>query len=212
MSALFRNEKKQSCGPLHLPTSPLGSNTSSLDWMWVSILDLSVPYEPRHNSHCGQIRTTQFNNSSGGFLLSFLFQHAICSYMTEVCGGCDLHLHICLFSTDTPAVEDNIPPRYASPRETAVMFKEITQAVSGRFHWFGETGATGIWVLLLNLPTPLLKTVLPPGGCDPQKNRSLYSGPQQLTGTKRVLDHWNRAQVSGVSIPVPVRLLPIGLK
>ncbi|XP_053132699.1 von Willebrand factor A domain-containing protein 3A isoform X3 [Hemicordylus capensis] len=66
--------------------------------------------------------------------------HLISSYMAEVCGGCDLRLHVCLFSVDGFPFDDNIPPRYASLNETAAAFKEILQAANGRFHWFGETG------------------------------------------------------------------------
>ncbi|XP_067318576.1 von Willebrand factor A domain-containing protein 3A [Anolis sagrei] len=66
--------------------------------------------------------------------------HAVCSYMTEVCGGCDLQLHVCLFSVNGFPFDEDIPPRYASPNETAAVFKEIMQSANGRFHWFGETG------------------------------------------------------------------------
>ncbi|KAJ7305852.1 hypothetical protein JRQ81_010218 [Phrynocephalus forsythii] len=65
--------------------------------------------------------------------------YAVSSYMAEVGAGCDLQLHVCLFSTNSLLLED-IPPRYASPNETAAAFKEIVWAASGRFHWFGETG------------------------------------------------------------------------
>ncbi|XP_042293164.1 von Willebrand factor A domain-containing protein 3A isoform X1 [Sceloporus undulatus] len=66
--------------------------------------------------------------------------HAVCSYMTEVCGGCNLQLHVCLFSVNGFPFDEDIPPRYASPNETAAAFKEIVQFTNGRFHWFGETG------------------------------------------------------------------------
>nr|XP_060642624.1 von Willebrand factor A domain-containing protein 3A [Anolis sagrei ordinatus] len=66
--------------------------------------------------------------------------HAVCSYMTEVCGGCDLQLHVCLFSVNGFPFDEDIPPRYASPNEMAAAFKEIVQSANGRFHWFGETG------------------------------------------------------------------------
>uniref|UniRef100_A0ACB8FL74 Uncharacterized protein n=1 Tax=Sphaerodactylus townsendi TaxID=933632 RepID=A0ACB8FL74_9SAUR len=66
--------------------------------------------------------------------------HAISSYMVEVCGGCDLQLHVSLFSPDDSPYDDDIPPRYTSPEETALAFKTIVQAAGGRFHWFGETG------------------------------------------------------------------------
>lgn len=67
--------------------------------------------------------------------------------MAEVCGGCDLQLHVCLFSIDALQLGDSIPPRYSSPNETAATFKEIAWAANGRFHWFGETGVTGEYFL-----------------------------------------------------------------
>ncbi|XP_015743008.2 von Willebrand factor A domain-containing protein 3A [Python bivittatus] len=66
--------------------------------------------------------------------------HLISSYLVEACGGCDLQLHACLFSVNAYSLEGDIPPRYASPNETAIAYKEIVQATKGRFHWFGETG------------------------------------------------------------------------
>ncbi|XP_015498633.1 von Willebrand factor A domain-containing protein 3A isoform X2 [Parus major] len=67
--------------------------------------------------------------------------HTISAYVAEACGGFDFQLHVCLFSvakgTDSSGI---IPARYANPRETACAFKEIVQAASGRFHWFGEAG------------------------------------------------------------------------
>ncbi|KAG8145635.1 hypothetical protein E2320_012157, partial [Naja naja] len=66
--------------------------------------------------------------------------HLISSYLVEVCGGCDLQLHACLFSVHAYSLEDELPPRYASPEETATAYKDMVQAANGRFHWFGETG------------------------------------------------------------------------
>uniref|UniRef100_A0A8C3M9Y9 Uncharacterized protein n=1 Tax=Geospiza parvula TaxID=87175 RepID=A0A8C3M9Y9_GEOPR len=67
--------------------------------------------------------------------------HTISAYVAEACSGLDLQLHVCLFSvtegTDSSGI---IPACYATPRETASAFKEIVQAASGRFHWFGEAG------------------------------------------------------------------------
>ncbi|XP_015281677.1 PREDICTED: von Willebrand factor A domain-containing protein 3A [Gekko japonicus] len=66
--------------------------------------------------------------------------HVISSYMAESCRGCDLQLHVSLFSTDDSLLDGDIPPRYASPEETALAFKTVVRAAGGRFHWFGETG------------------------------------------------------------------------
>ncbi|KAL7979204.1 hypothetical protein Chor_015228 [Crotalus horridus] len=67
-------------------------------------------------------------------------EHLISSYLVEVCEGCDLQLHVCLFSVNAYSFEEDPPPRYASPEETATAYKEIVQAANGRFHCFGETG------------------------------------------------------------------------
>ncbi|XP_074014565.1 von Willebrand factor A domain-containing protein 3A [Numenius arquata] len=67
--------------------------------------------------------------------------HTISAYVTEVCRGFDLQLHICLFSVMEDVDSNGITPaRYANPTETAIAFKEIVQAANGRFHWFGEAG------------------------------------------------------------------------
>lgn len=85
----------------------------------------------------------------------FVFQHLISSYLVEVCGGCDLQLHVCLFSVNAYSFEEDPPPRYASPEETATAYKEIVQAAKGRFHCFGETGALecqGVFLMRFQLP------------------------------------------------------------
>ncbi|XP_071300191.1 von Willebrand factor A domain-containing protein 3A isoform X4 [Agelaius tricolor] len=67
--------------------------------------------------------------------------HTISAYVAEACGGLDFQLHVCLFSvTEATGSSGVIPARYATPRETASAFKEMVQAASGRFHWFGEAG------------------------------------------------------------------------
>ncbi|XP_044836835.1 von Willebrand factor A domain-containing protein 3A isoform X3 [Mauremys mutica] len=66
--------------------------------------------------------------------------HAVSTYVADVCGGCDLQLHVCLFSINGFDPSGIIPSRYASPNETASTFREIAHAANGRFHWFGETG------------------------------------------------------------------------
>ncbi|NXW97343.1 VWA3A protein, partial [Larus smithsonianus] len=67
--------------------------------------------------------------------------HTISAYVSEVCRGFDLQLHVCLFSVMEDVDSSRIiPARCANPTETAVAFKEIVQAANGRFHWFGEAG------------------------------------------------------------------------
>eukprot|EP00076_Gallus_gallus_P045504 XP_025011042.1 von Willebrand factor A domain-containing protein 3A isoform X4 [Gallus gallus] len=67
--------------------------------------------------------------------------HTVSAYVAEACRGFDLHLHVCLFSVMEDADSCGIiPARYATPTETAIVFKEIVQAANGRFHWFGEAG------------------------------------------------------------------------
>ncbi|NXA38496.1 VWA3A protein, partial [Eudromia elegans] len=65
--------------------------------------------------------------------------HTVSAYVAETCNGCDLQLHVCLFSVKADVDSWSIiPARYANPTETAVAFKEIVRAGDGRFHWFGE--------------------------------------------------------------------------
>ncbi|XP_062444192.1 von Willebrand factor A domain-containing protein 3A [Rhea pennata] len=67
--------------------------------------------------------------------------HTVSAYVAETCRGCDLQLHVCLFSVMEDFDSNGIiPARYANPTEAAIAFKEIVQAANGRFHWFGETG------------------------------------------------------------------------
>ncbi|XP_074866600.1 von Willebrand factor A domain-containing protein 3A [Carettochelys insculpta] len=66
--------------------------------------------------------------------------HAINAYVADVCGGCDLQLHVCLFDVNGFDSSGIIPSRYASPYETVNAFREIAHASNGRFHWFGKTG------------------------------------------------------------------------
>ncbi|KAM8777563.1 von Willebrand factor A domain-containing protein 3A [Rhynchonycteris naso] len=62
------------------------------------------------------------------------------AYMAEACGGCDLHLNVCLFYVGEPQM-DTVPPAcYASRTDTAAAYRELTRAAGGRFHWFGDTG------------------------------------------------------------------------
>uniref|UniRef100_A0A6I8PMH4 von Willebrand factor A domain containing 3A n=1 Tax=Ornithorhynchus anatinus TaxID=9258 RepID=A0A6I8PMH4_ORNAN len=62
------------------------------------------------------------------------------AYVAEVCGGCDLRLHICLFHTGDSDLDGIIPARYASMDDTVSAFREIARAANGRFHWFGDIG------------------------------------------------------------------------
>ncbi|XP_035298144.1 von Willebrand factor A domain-containing protein 3A isoform X4 [Cricetulus griseus] len=62
------------------------------------------------------------------------------AYVAEACGGCDLHLNVCLFYVGEPQLDTTPPVHYASRTDTAAAYKELTQAARGRLHWFGETG------------------------------------------------------------------------
>ncbi|XP_069761730.1 von Willebrand factor A domain-containing protein 3A isoform X2 [Narcine bancroftii] len=63
---------------------------------------------------------------------------SVTSYVAEMCGGSDLHLHVCLLTTDC-GLDRNPVPRYASPRETADAMRELARAARGRFHWFQDS-------------------------------------------------------------------------
>uniref|UniRef100_A0ABM5F0R3 von Willebrand factor A domain-containing protein 3A n=1 Tax=Pogona vitticeps TaxID=103695 RepID=A0ABM5F0R3_9SAUR len=126
---------------------PLHPDNLQSAWKWI----LNLPCEGTRNVMAALRRAVEVDfkdkekhESQGLYLFTTGIpdqeMYAICSYMAEVCGGCDLQLHVCLFSINDLLLEDNIPPRYSSPNETAAAFKEIVWAANGRFHWFGETG------------------------------------------------------------------------
>ncbi|KAF6272538.1 von Willebrand factor A domain containing 3A [Rhinolophus ferrumequinum] len=62
------------------------------------------------------------------------------AYMAQACGGCDLQLNVCLFYVGEPQMDATPPACYASRTDTASAYREVTRAVGGRFHWFGDTG------------------------------------------------------------------------
>ncbi|XP_071616839.1 von Willebrand factor A domain-containing protein 3A isoform X2 [Heliangelus exortis] len=95
-------------------------------------VEIDFKYKDRHKSQGLYLLTTGIPDQE---------THTISAYVAEVCRGFDLHLHICLF-TAMQVIDSSgiIPARYASPIETATAYKEIVQAASGRFHWFGEEG------------------------------------------------------------------------
>ncbi|XP_066239546.1 von Willebrand factor A domain-containing protein 3A [Saccopteryx leptura] len=62
------------------------------------------------------------------------------AYLAEACGGCDLHLNVCLFYVGEPRMDAVPPARYAGRTDTAAAYRELTRAAGGRFHWFGDTG------------------------------------------------------------------------
>ncbi|XP_054992066.1 von Willebrand factor A domain-containing protein 3A [Sorex araneus] len=62
------------------------------------------------------------------------------AYMAQTCGGCDLQLNVSLFYVGEPQLDTSPPACYASRQDTAAAYREATQAVGGRFHWFGDTG------------------------------------------------------------------------
>ncbi|XP_078521244.1 von Willebrand factor A domain-containing protein 3A isoform X2 [Lissotriton helveticus] len=65
----------------------------------------------------------------------------VTAYVAEVCGGCDVELHVCLFTISGFGCDDDaVPARYASTKDTAGTLREIAHAANGRFHWFEETG------------------------------------------------------------------------
>ncbi|XP_029432932.1 von Willebrand factor A domain-containing protein 3A [Rhinatrema bivittatum] len=66
--------------------------------------------------------------------------HTVDAYVAEVCGGCSLQLHVCLFTITSFDSDGSVPPRYASVKDTASCLKQIARAAHGRFHWFEETG------------------------------------------------------------------------
>ncbi|XP_069501706.1 von Willebrand factor A domain-containing protein 3A [Ambystoma mexicanum] len=64
----------------------------------------------------------------------------VTAYIAEACGGCDLQLHVCLFTINAVDYDDTIPAQYTSTKDTSGILREIAHAANGRFHWFEETG------------------------------------------------------------------------
>ncbi|XP_058851876.1 von Willebrand factor A domain-containing protein 3A isoform X1 [Acipenser ruthenus] len=64
----------------------------------------------------------------------------VSSYVAERCGGCDLRLHVCLFSLDKFDLQGSIPARFATASDTANLLRDLALSGMGRFHWFKETG------------------------------------------------------------------------
>ncbi|XP_041085718.1 von Willebrand factor A domain-containing protein 3A isoform X2 [Polyodon spathula] len=64
----------------------------------------------------------------------------VSSYVAERCGGCDLRLHVCLFSLDEFDLQGSIPARFATASDTATSLRDLALSGMGRFHWFKETG------------------------------------------------------------------------
>ncbi|MBN3303838.1 VWA3A protein, partial [Amia calva] len=65
---------------------------------------------------------------------------AVCGYVSESCAGGVLRLHVCLFSTAEPPLQDCIPPRFATAAETAATLRELARHGNGRFYWLREMG------------------------------------------------------------------------
>ncbi|MBN3311555.1 VWA3A protein, partial [Atractosteus spatula] len=65
---------------------------------------------------------------------------AVCGYVSECCAGGALRLHVCLFSAGGSPLPACVPPRFATPPETADTLRDLAHSGQGRFHWFRETG------------------------------------------------------------------------
>ncbi|XP_015216057.2 von Willebrand factor A domain-containing protein 3A isoform X2 [Lepisosteus oculatus] len=65
---------------------------------------------------------------------------AVCGYVSECCAGGALRLHVCLFSGGGSPLPACVPPRFATPPETADTLRDLAHSGQGRFHWFRETG------------------------------------------------------------------------
>ncbi|XP_072415869.1 von Willebrand factor A domain-containing protein 3A isoform X2 [Chiloscyllium punctatum] len=114
-------------------------------WRWVLTLECSGS-----RNFMGALKAATENNlheqgdPCGMYLLTSGIpdqeMDRICSYVAEICGGRDLHLHVCLFSISDDGLSGTVPARYASPGETACALQELARSGRGRFHWFQETG------------------------------------------------------------------------
>lgn len=57
------------------------------------------------------------------------------AYLSEAASGCDLHLHVCLFSIDDDS-SDHISDR----SDTVRVLQDLAHVTNGRFHWFADKG------------------------------------------------------------------------
>ncbi|XP_069066394.1 von Willebrand factor A domain-containing protein 3A [Pleurodeles waltl] len=117
-------------------------------WKWV----LSLQCEGGRNFMGALRRAVEINfidkdtNESQGL---YLFTSGVpdqepdmvTAYVAEACGGCDVQLHVCLFTISGFGCDDDaLPARYTSTKDTTGSLREIAHAANGRFHWFEETG------------------------------------------------------------------------
>lgn len=61
--------------------------------------------------------------------------HVVSAYLSEAASGCDLHLHVCLFSIDDDS-SDHISDR----SDTVRVLQDLAHVTNGRFHWFADKG------------------------------------------------------------------------
>lgn len=68
----------------------------------------------------------------------------VLNYIGEASSGHDLRLHTILFNVDDYDAHGAIPGRYANITGTAECLRNMAHISGGRFHWFRETGKSGI--------------------------------------------------------------------
>ncbi|XP_072275035.1 von Willebrand factor A domain-containing protein 3A [Pyxicephalus adspersus] len=62
---------------------------------------------------------------------------AVSAYLAEAASGCDLQLHVCLFS-----IEDDSSDDISDMNDTVRVLQDLAHVTTGRFHWFADKGIT----------------------------------------------------------------------
>ncbi|XP_068100923.1 von Willebrand factor A domain-containing protein 3A isoform X2 [Hyperolius riggenbachi] len=112
-------------------------------WKWV----LSLQCEGGRNVLSAIRRAVEFNFSVGGDEESqgmYLFTsglpdqklNVLSAYLSEAASGCDLQMHVCLFTIS----DDSPDPSISDRNDTVSVLQELAHVTNGRFHWFADKG------------------------------------------------------------------------
>ncbi|KAM9305522.1 von Willebrand factor A domain-containing protein 3A [Gastrophryne carolinensis] len=123
---------------------PATSENLQNAWKWV----LSLQCEGGRNVMGAIQRAIEFNFNDKDDLESqgiYLFTsgvpdqelHTLAAYLSEAATGCDLHLHVCLFSI----TDDSSDTSVSDSSDTSVsILQDLAHITNGRFHWFADKG------------------------------------------------------------------------
>ncbi|KAM5151829.1 von Willebrand factor A domain-containing protein 3A [Mantella aurantiaca] len=124
--------------------APATSENLQSAWKWI----LNLQCEGGRNVLGAIKRAIEFNfndqedeESQGIYLFTsgLLDQelHAVSAYLSEAASGCDLQLHVCLFSFDNDSFD-----QMSDRSDTVRVLQDLAHVTNGRFHWFADKGNT----------------------------------------------------------------------